>query len=177
MSPAIVRAPATKPAVTILREAIIWAQLEGYRIRLGTAGYGVQCSSRHGNERWERDPREEGVDPLGAVILQHQPEATLPQYAAALALGGGGSWIPWVEGAADGLAGEAKNRTWIDRPVPAHVADRYLNGYEAAILLRIAILSRCCPQHGEYSLDALGCPTCNARAAKKLDGYAARGEA
>ncbi len=117
-----IRRPSPHP-LTVIAESIRWARAAGHRIRFGA--FGVHCVSSHAADRWEPDPRDSGIDPLGAAILHRQPMATDPYEAAAEALA---APIAWVRGFQEHLDGEAVSSTWGE---PIH-RTLYAAGREAA---------------------------------------------
>jgi hypothetical protein len=117
--------------MTILRDAAIWARGEGVPVRIGSLG--VHCTSSHGRERWQRDPRASGVDPLGAILLQHQPEPTEHHRALAALME---VHEAYVHGAEDALAGEPMSKSW-----GASISARmYVLGYQCGWLFREELL-------------------------------------
>lgn len=164
---AIVKSPPTRPAIEILIEAVNWALLQGYPVRLDR--YGVLCASSLVDIFWEKDRLIPGIDPLGAAILMRQPQKADIVDAAAEVLG---ESIPFVEGLADGLGLQPKASAWL-RPTTRY---RYERGYETGANLRIAILSRTCAEHGRYGLDQLRCPSCQVKGQRVLGLHLVRGE-
>jgi hypothetical protein len=164
-------AMSSRPLFEVIAEAVAWGAVEGIPLKLNNlTGHGVVCTSTHGRVLWERDRRQPGCDPIGMAILKAQPQATLIPEAAAEALGVS---IPNAEGLAEGLAALEPSTAW-DRSIVRH---RFLAGYEAGVLLRMAILSRDCPKHGRYELSALTCPLCSAEGMAKLERIVGRGNA
>lgn len=118
--------------LTLIRDAVLAARADGYPVIIGS-GWGVVCTSSHGARRWEVDPRAAGVDPLGAVLVRHQPRATSHQAALAEALD-----VPaiYVTGLEDGIEQARPERT-----LPTSVArGLYAAGWATAALVREELL-------------------------------------
>jgi hypothetical protein len=119
--------------LTLIRDAVLAARAEGYPVVIGP-GWGVICTSSHGARRWEVDPLAPGVDPLGAVLLRHQPRATNHQAALAEALD-----VPLVY--VDGLEDGIEDRQRPTRRFASSVARGfYAAGWGTAALIREQLL-------------------------------------
>lgn len=169
--PSVMRSPVpSKPLLTVLAEAVAWAELHGHPIRLrDLIGHGVVCVSGEARELWVRDRNQAGCSPVGAAILQHQPRCTLLPEAAALALGVS---IPEAEGVGDGASRSPKSSGWAG--LARHL---YEHGFELGVLFYVALKSRTCAKHGRWPLDLERCPVCKEREAAELDRLAAREDA
>lgn len=117
--------------LTIIREAIATAHVVGITVRIGS--YGVTLLAGAQSSRWVRDPREDGVDPIGAAILARQPPVTDVDEAAAQAVN---APTPWVEGCAAGIARRERSIAWRS----SIKARFYLAGYDAGTWLRSQLL-------------------------------------
>lgn len=114
-----------------VRQAIRRAEAQGIRIiRLPPAcGCGVEA----GADGWVRRPDcPQGVTPLGAILLVHQPDPEfhegIPTSAAAMALNVS---EPWCAGLEDGWGGAPTDRM----AMGVHSATLYMAGYHAAARL------------------------------------------
>jgi hypothetical protein len=126
--PAVVTSPATPHPITTVRAAVAWARGKGIRIRL-VEDFGVVCISHHAAETWVQDPRAEGPNVIGAVMLMVQPQLTDVDKAAALAMA---APIAYVEGFAAGCAKADPSKAW-----ETSVARRlYAAGFEAGLFTR-----------------------------------------
>lgn len=120
----------TPHPVTLIRAAVLWCRASGVAVRLGIAGagWGVHCVNQT-KPKWERDPRSSGVNPLGAALLNYQPEAGETFAAAAECLFAPEYWIRAFEA---GLNREEFVTAW------SEASDRELRAaaYEAGIRYR-----------------------------------------
>lgn len=113
--------------VAMIREAALAQLAAGTRVRVGSLGVHVTSAER---PRWERDPRQSGVSPLGCVLLEVQPEEWDDSYEALAAVFE--TRVAYVEGLADGL----------EKAVPARelsegvVARLYISGWEQGYRIR-----------------------------------------
>jgi hypothetical protein len=117
----------TPHPVTLVRAAVLWCRASGISVRLGSRG--VICTSQHARTRWERDPDAHGVCPIGAALINYQPEATDPEEAAAECLFAPVAWVRVFEAA---LNHEDIPEEW------AGASDRLLRAaaYEAGVRFR-----------------------------------------
>jgi hypothetical protein len=134
--PAMLNARPTSTILERIEEAIEWAVVNGIWIRCSE--YGVRCVSSLVDVRWEKDPMVRGCSPLGAAVLQHQPEKTTLPEAAADALD---ISLPYEAGLADGLALAPKSSAW-SACAARTVRESYAKAYEQGATIRIAILGR-----------------------------------
>lgn len=111
-----------------LRDAVTWALARGIRVRVGSTG--VHCISTEGPVRWEPDPREKGVDPIGALILRVQPDASDLDVAEREVVGGS---YPLRDGLADGMAASVHGAAW----AKGNARAIYLYGWDAGRMLRL----------------------------------------
>jgi hypothetical protein len=136
VSAAAKRDPGPHP-LTIIREAIEAARLQGIRIRIGS--HGVEFAPD--TSRWIRDPDEGGVDPIGAAILLKQPQLDDVDEAAAAAVN---APIPWTAGCSDGLQRREPADAW----ATSVKAKMYAAGYSAGIWLRSLLVHNVEPARG-----------------------------
>lgn len=115
--------------LTIIREAIANARVLGAPVRIGSLG--VECVPDR--RIWRRDPREDGVDPIGAAILHRQPRELDVDVAAAVAVN---ATIPWVEGCRAGMARTEPSSAWST----SLKASFYAAGFQAGTWLRVQLL-------------------------------------
>jgi hypothetical protein len=127
------------PATTV-KAAVEWARGRGLRVRL-VEEFGVVAISQHADERWELDPRAEGVSPIGCCVLQEQPRCSDPDEAASLALDAPASY---VTGLARGIAKGQPSAEWTE------AVDRrlFMAGYEAGLFVRSWLMR---PRTGDLS--------------------------
>lgn len=125
--------------LTIIREAIAAARLIGVNVRIGS--YGVQFTADNPGRPWMRDPRADGVDPIGAAILARQPQLEDIDEAAADAVN---APIPWVVGCTDGMQRRTPGTAWSS----SIKAGEYAAGYQAGAWLRMQLLQKVGPPAG-----------------------------
>lgn len=124
-----VPAPDSNPKphpLTVVRDAVLSAVASGIHVRIGELG--VACTSSHGAHRWARD-RDAAISPLGAVLLELQPEATEVYAALAEAFDVREAFVHGLEG---GLDHEAPSQNWTS----TINAGQFLAGYETGSLFR-----------------------------------------
>jgi hypothetical protein len=127
---------ATRPIATShtaeIMAAIRLAGIEGLHV-IPVAEYGVLCHSSHARNRWGKDPRARGVNPIGAVVIAAQPEATDPDNAAMMALGVSAAWL---EGFAAGVTKQEPETKW-SRHIARHIyREGFVTGGEVRAQLR-----------------------------------------
>jgi hypothetical protein len=112
----------------------------------------VQCISEQ-HPRWARSGPDAVIDPIGAAILQQQPDVPELPDAAAIALN---SCVAVAEGLADGLAGEPPSERWMTSTAKR----RYGEGFLAGVQLRIELSTWTCRNHRERMKLGQNCPKC-----------------
>jgi len=128
MATASIEAPRSPHPATTVRAAVEWARGRGLRVRL-VESFGVVCVSQHADERWELDPRAEGISPVGCCVLMDQPSTSDTDEAASLALDAPASY---VTGLARGIAKGEPSAEWdgsVDRRL-------FSAGYMAGLFVR-----------------------------------------
>jgi hypothetical protein len=130
--PGFVRSPATPHALDAIKRAILWAREHRLPLRL-TDSFGVVCTSQHALAMWEPDPRARGISPLGACVLQVQPQTVDTDEAASLAVG---APVAWVEGFAAGCARLDASKAWTESVARA----QYLAGFAAGTMARAFVM-------------------------------------
>lgn len=114
----------TAHPVTLIRAAVVWCRASGIPVRLSSKGRGVHCVSQQA-PKWARDSRFSAVDPVGAAVLNYQPESIDPVEAAAECL-----FAPrwWIEAFEAGLNREDFAPTWAKASDRVHRAKAYEAG-------------------------------------------------
>jgi len=84
--------------IEVIREAVLNQRASGVPVRIGPLG--VHCTSQQ-PPCWERDPREKGVSPLGAVLLEHTYALPIDPHESLAVLFD--APVAFVDGLADGL--------------------------------------------------------------------------
>ncbi len=134
MATASVEATRSPHPATTVRAAVEWARGRGLRVRL-VESFGVVCVSQHADERWEIDPRADGVSPIGVCVLREQPPCSDPDEAASIALDAPASY---VTGLARGIAKGEPSKEWegsVDRRL-------FAAGYMAGLFVRSWMMTR-----------------------------------
>lgn len=108
--------------VEIVRESVLNQRAAGVRVRIGTLG--VHCTSQE-VPRWERDPRETGVSPLGAVLLEHPEAPPCDPHEALAALFD--APLAFVDGMADGIDKAEPDKDCAENIT---IGRRYIGGWE-----------------------------------------------
>lgn len=158
MSEAVPPAP-VKGARLILLDAIEWAIRQGFTV-VADAREGVFDTGREGRERWARI-NGEGINPLGAAILQHQPEVSRISSAARRI--DNAAWmathtsICWVEGFSVGIAGLAAPSNWREHIAYGAFIEAHRLGLEMRGLLADPVV---CRHHNVQYTPGSGCQRC-----------------
>lgn len=155
--PAILTARDASPdPIHAIREACHWAALAGIPVGLGDGFATVMNARVFGMPTWLRRDTTRAVDPLGAILLQLQPDIADPLLAVGSALGIG---QPELAGIVAGLDHEQPSALWTG----SNCRDLFLAGYETGTRLRTEILTRVCDGCGGRVRHGKPCPRCTER--------------
>jgi hypothetical protein len=84
--------------IEIIRSAVLSQRASGVYVRIGTLG--AHCTSQE-PPCWERDPREKGVSPFGATLIENSFAPAIDPHEALAALFD--APLAFVDGMADGM--------------------------------------------------------------------------
>lgn len=122
-----------------------------YRVGPGP-DFGVMFDEDHA--AWVKNPRASHVSPLGAAILQHQPQTEEVLEAAQLAIGC--ESLTSVLGLIDGMSRSSPRVSSLSS-VEAFV---YVRALEVGHQVRARNLTTVCPEHKLRHLEVVDCPAC-----------------
>jgi hypothetical protein len=157
MSEVIVQTHAGEHPLQILSLAVNLAAQRNIPVTTGPDP-GVICISIHGAVRWARSHASGGVSPLGAAILDRQPQGGNLDRAEEQAVGQSRSWC---EGFTQGCAAGAFERTKAE----GLAGQLYRDGWMLGVEFRSALICGVCPTHNVRHPMAEPCPICEETAA------------
>ncbi|HVZ88055.1 MAG TPA: hypothetical protein VHG72_13875 [Polyangia bacterium] len=124
---AVVAKPTSRHPIELVREAVLNQRAAGVYVRIGALG--VHCTSQE-PPTWGCDPREKGVSPLGATLLEHPYAPPIdPHEALALLFD---CPVAFVDGLSDGMDRSEPDMGMVGKPD----ARAYIGGWEIGYRFR-----------------------------------------
>ena len=130
--PAPAHQTAPQHPIEIIRAAVLIQRANGVYVRIGSLG--VHCTSQQ-PPCWERDPREKGISPLGAALLEHSYAPPIEPHEALAVLFD--APVLFVDGMADGMERAEPDKARVGSLLSGR---QYIGGWEIGYRFREELL-------------------------------------
>lgn len=114
--------------IEVIRSAVLNQRASGVYVRIGTLG--AHCTLQD-PPCWERDPRENGVSPLGATLIDNSYAPAIDAHEALAALFD--APLAFVHGLADGMDRAETNKEYAENLTDGRA---YIGGWEIGYRFR-----------------------------------------